>query len=594
MLITKINFVFKVIAVLSLTVGASFSGIAKQDFVRGEILVAPKAGVSQAKFKTLLNKVKGKSGNRLAKTRVHIVNVPEQAEMALVKALSKNPMVEFAELNRIVTVSEIHANDKYYANGWHLKTMGLPDAWEISKGEGVVVAVLDTGVYPHSDLSPNLLSGYNSASNNFDSSDIQGHGTYVAGVIAATSNNNLGVTSVAWDSQILPIRVTNSTAGSASLSDISKGLIWAADHNADIANISFNIGASSTINTAAQYFYNKGGLVVVSAGNSGTDLNCTDNPYLITVSATDSNDVKPSWSDYGNCVDVAAPGVNIYTINKNNGYSKVNGTSFSAPNTAAVLALIKSKYPQLSNVEQERLLEATANDNKAGGFSAYYGHGRIDAAAALTQMISEPNVDQIAPIVTITTPENNSNHSGQVEISVDASDNIAVDRVSLIVNGDLLDTDLSSPYQFVFDSSSYSGQQIVLSATAIDSSNNLSKSDDVLLIIDSVATEPEVQDTLAPVISLSGIRENEVLSRNTTIQINAVDDNSVVKIELFINNALIASQAEDFMEYGINIKKLAVGEHLLNVKSFDQAGNISEKSLNFSITSTKGKGRKAR
>jgi len=136
----------------------------------------------------------------------------------------------------------------------------------------------------HPDLVGNLVPGWNVVSNNSNTSPVMFHGTSVAGVVAATSNNSTGVASVAWDAKIMPIRITNESNGWASTSNMADGILWAADHGARVANISYNISANSSLrNDAAQYMRSKGGLVVGAAGNDNTDAGQSDNPYFIIV-----------------------------------------------------------------------------------------------------------------------------------------------------------------------------------------------------------------------------------------------------------------------------------------------------------------------
>jgi subtilisin family serine protease len=144
----------------------------------------------------------------------------------------------------------------------------------------------------------------------------------------------------------MPIRVSDST-GSASYSNLAAGLNWAADHGARVANISYIVSGSATVTSAAQYMQSRGGVTVSSAGNYSTFDSSADNPYILTVTATDPNDVLYSWSNTGNNVDLAAPGC-VYTTNNSGGYSSGCGTSFSAPIVAGVAALVQSVNPGLT------------------------------------------------------------------------------------------------------------------------------------------------------------------------------------------------------------------------------------------------------
>ena len=193
-----------------------------------------------------------------------------------------------------------------------------------------MVAVLDSGVDPnHPDLQGQLVPGWNLYDNNSNTSDVYGHGTKVAGVIAAASNNAIGVTSLAWNTRIMPVRISLPN-GSAYTSTIASGLTWAADHGARVANISYSISGQATVISAAQYLPGKGWLVCSSAGNDGSNLPTSSTDAIITVSATDSGDNIASWSSYGDVIDVAAPGDGIWTTLNGGGTDRSAAPHFPA------------------------------------------------------------------------------------------------------------------------------------------------------------------------------------------------------------------------------------------------------------------------
>jgi Subtilisin-like serine proteases len=561
------------------------------DWAKSQILVQPQPGLSEQNFQKILGKHQANSKGKLNQLRTHIINVPQNAEQAIVKALSNNPNIEFAELDLLVKPSEIIANDTYYGNAWHLNKMQLPSAWGSAKGNGVVVAILDSGVNSnHTDLSANMITGWNSVSRNNETNDINGHGTKVAGVVAAISDNNNGVTSIAWHASIMPIRITNDSSGYAYLSDIANGLTWAADNGADIVNISYKVTTSSTVTNAAQYMRNnKGGLVVASAGNGGADLNCTDNPSIITVSATDSADNKASWSDYGNCVDVSAPGVGIWTTTNGGGYGAVSGTSFASPATAATLALIKSANLNLSNDELENILEASADKSRNGGeFNSYYGHGRVDAAAAVAMVENTPIIDQQAPTVNITSPTENSVHTGIFNITANAQDNIAVSSVSLYANGVLIGTDTVAPFSVNFDSNNIADGSVAFTARAYDATGNQGDSANHWLTIDNIV---DAADTTAPSVSIINPVNGSSISGTQAIKVSATDNTAVTKIELYIDGQLKTQTNESTLSYNWNTRKVSNGYHTIVTKAFDAAGNQNQTSIQVNVQARK-KGRK--
>ena len=248
----------------------------------------------------------------------------------------------------------------------------------------------------HPDLASKMVPGRNIYNNNSDTSDIGGHGTAVAGTAAASSNNADGVASVAWGCKIMPIRVTD-LSGYATFSAMASGLQWAADHGARVANLSFNASDSSTVKSAAQYFQNKGGVVAVASGNQATFNSAADNAYVLTVGATDANDVLASFSNTGNNIDLTAPGTNIRTTAKGGGYVSTAGTSVSAPIVAGVAALVMSANPSLTPMQVQDILKQSADDLGATGWDANYGRGRVNAARAVSLAQGGGTTDTTSP-----------------------------------------------------------------------------------------------------------------------------------------------------------------------------------------------------
>jgi subtilisin family serine protease len=309
------------------------------DIVKGHILVAPRAGVSDEQFHGAVNAHGGRVVTKLGDLDVYVVALPEHAsERAVAALLTHHPRIKFAEPDQWVAPG-LTPNDTYYGNAWHLHMVQASVAWDYALGNGITVAILDSGVNgTHPDLQGKMVPGWNFYDNNDNTADVHGHGTKVAGVVAATSNNATGVTSIAWNAKLMPIRIS-APDGYATWSTVASGLNWAANNGARVANISYAVHGSSTVQSAAQYMKNKGGVVVNSAGNSGAFDAAAASDAMISVSATNSADSRTSWASWGAYVDVAAPGEGIWTTNSGGGYSTVAGTSFSSPLTAGIVAL---------------------------------------------------------------------------------------------------------------------------------------------------------------------------------------------------------------------------------------------------------------
>jgi thermitase len=377
------------ITLLALALGLciSFPAIAGETgyWARGRILVETRAGLGEGEFNKILARHGGKSAARMKKINVHVIKLPAGAdERVAAEILKLNPHIKSAEVDKLIAPEQV-GNDTYYKSAWHLPKIQAPTAWDSSLGTGVTIAILDSGVDgAHPDLAGKLVPGWNFYDGNSNTSDVYGHGTKVAGSAAAASNNGVGVTGVAWNAKIMPVRISD-TAGYAFFSTIAEGIYWAADNGAKVVNISYSVQGSTSVQNAANYLRSKGGIVVNSAGNSGALDTTLANNALISVSATGSTDAKASWSSFGDYVDVAAPGAGIWTTTRGGGYASVSGTSFSSPVTAGVIALMMSANPALRPTELESILKSTAVDLGSAGSDREFGVGRIDAAAAVQQ-----------------------------------------------------------------------------------------------------------------------------------------------------------------------------------------------------------------
>ncbi len=556
---------------------------ASPQWVPGHILVQHRTGLSEEKFKQILEQSNGKAfGGRAIPNglsiedtiggNVHIVKVPPQAEQAIVRALSKNPHIQFAEVDGLMKPSGFIPNDPLYPDQWHLERIEAPTAWSTTKGEDIVVAVLDTGINAnHYDFQGQLVSGWNSVSSNSDISDIHGHGTGVAGTVGAALNNGLGVASVAGHSKVMPIRVTNRSDGLASWSDVAAALYWAADHGADVANISYSPIDSNTVTTAANYFRNTGGVVVVAAGSSGINPGYSENPSLITVSATTQSDVRCSCSNYGNYIDVAAPGHYIYSTHKNGGTAAYQGTSFASPVAAGVAALVMSANPDLTPNEVEQILEDSADPI---GSSTYFGAGLVNAAQAV-QMAggNSGGSDTESPSVTITNPARDATVDGWVTVDVNASDNQGVSHVVLYAGGTQVGQDTTAPYQFSWDSTSVSDGMTTLIAYAYDAAENEGSSGSHPIEVDNIQ---DPVDTTPPTVSIQQPAPNSTVSGKVQVSVQATDNVGLQTINLYIDGNLKSSTDVSPLSYSWNTQKENDGIHTLRAVAVDDAGLSNE------------------
>ncbi|MCX7858362.1 MAG: S8 family serine peptidase, partial [Deltaproteobacteria bacterium] len=306
----------------------------EKKYVEDELLVQFKAGVPHFKARTMVEKEGAQIARHVPQIRLMRIKAPPKALEAIKKVLEKNPNVAFVEPNYIAKPQYI-PNDTYFSSQWHLSKIQAPEGWDISKGsENVIIAIADTGVNTnHPDLAPKLVPGYNCYAENTDVTDTHGHGTAVAGVAGAVCDNAQGVAGVACKNLIMPLKIANPN-GYATYGDMAQAIVYAADNGAKIVNISFaGTGFSYTLQSAIDYAWGRGVIVVAAAGNSNssTPMYPAALKNVIAVGGTAKDDTKASFSSYGDWVDISAPAVSIYTTSKSGGYGSSNGTSFASP-----------------------------------------------------------------------------------------------------------------------------------------------------------------------------------------------------------------------------------------------------------------------
>ena len=562
--------------------GAGRSGT----WAEGRILVLPHAGLPEKELAKIVGEHGGKA-RKIGQSDLYIVDLPGHgSEKAVAARLAHHPHLKFAELDYLVE-PDFMPNDPQYGSAWHLPKIGASSAWDSSQGSGVTIAILDSGVDGrHPDLSSRMVAGWNFYDNNSITSDVFGHGTKVAGTASAITNNAVGVSGVAGQSKIMPVRVSG-TNGSAYISTIAKGLTWAADNRARVANVSFNgVAGSASIQNASQYMKNKGGLVVVAAGNNGIDQNYTPTTTLIAVSATDANDFKTSWSSYGSFVAMSAPGAGILTTTWGGGYGSVSGTSFASPVTAGVVALMMAANPGLPNTDIEKRLFSSAVDLGDMGRDRYYGYGRVSAAGAVQAVISAtPALDIESPFVSISSPYPDATVSGLVPVTVSATDNIDVSRVELSVNNNTVAIDNAAPFAFTWDSAGSPDGIANLVAYAYDAAGNVDASDSIAVNVAN-GTVTVTKDTIAPAVKIINPVAGDVSGR-VTITINASDNAGAAGIiqYIYVDGAMVASGTGSTLSYAWNTRpKNIPGQlHTIEAVAKDRAGNASSASVNVNV-----------
>jgi type VII secretion-associated serine protease mycosin len=284
--------------------------------------------------------------------------------------------------------ASIVPNDTLYSEyQWNLPEIATENGWKISKGSAdVVVAVLDTGVQAdHPDLKGRLVQGVNIVDPSSPPEDDVGHGTHVAGIIAAEVDNNEGVAGMTWFTKIMPVKVLDSS-GAGSTYSVAEGIIWATDHGAKVINMSLgNYAEAEFLHDALKYAYERGVVLVAASGNDNTDRPGYPAAYpeVIAVSATDADESRAEYSNYGDYIDVAAPGTSIPSTYPGSRYAALSGTSMASPHVAALASLVRTANAGLTNAEVMELLRRTAKDLGQSGKDNDFGYGQIDVQTAL-------------------------------------------------------------------------------------------------------------------------------------------------------------------------------------------------------------------
>ncbi len=420
--IGKKRLFFTISSTLLIAALFSINFISQQPIIlksRAEKITAPTSGDIIVKYKkdaseNSKNKIrkirKAIIRNRIDKLNLDVVRIQKGTIEDAIDDYEKDPEVEYAEPDYL-TSTTLTTNDSFLAYQWGMFKIKAANyfgesAWDITQGNpDVKTAVLDTGIEEtHQDLISKVV-----ASNNFTTSpsttDNYGHGTHVAGIIAANTNNNFQFAGVGYNSTLMNGKIVADN-GVGSYSWMINGITWAADNGANVINISIRGSVhSQALEEAINYAWSKGAVVVAGAGNCGgtnyAQNGCTTQnepsypayySNTIAVGATDNNDNRADFSTYGNWVDVAAPGASIWSTQKGNSYANLSGTSMSSPHVAGEAALIWASGICSTNDCVRNQVEKTTDNTSGSG--TYWTYGRINAYEAV-QLVASPTPSPI-------------------------------------------------------------------------------------------------------------------------------------------------------------------------------------------------------
>lgn len=547
-------------------------------FVPDRLLVKPARGTTESALHALLSFHGSDEVDDIPALDVRIIRVPAKALDRVLIALKNNPKIEFAEKDFVMQAIAT-ANDPYYtaAYEWHLAKIQAPAAWDFTTGTAsTVLAVIDSGAdYSHPDLIGKLQAGYDFVNGDSDPSDDNGHGTSATGTAAAASNNGIGVAAIAWGCPVMPLKVLDAS-GSGSYSNVAKAINYAADRGARVINLSLGAtSSSSTLQNAVDYAWNKGVVVIAAAGNNGNDTlvypaACKN---VVAVSATNSSDTRPTWSNYGTYVDLSAPGESIFTTSIG-GYGYASGTSFSSPVAAATAALMISVQPTLTNSQTVSLLLNNADDLGAVGYDVHYGYGRVNAARAVYAASNAITADVTVPAVTISSPANGASVSGTVSISATATDNIGVTKMEVLIDGTLIAQGTSGSISSSWDTRTKTDGSHTIQVRAYDAANNTGSATISVSVSNSTTA-----DSTAPSVAITSPKDGATVSGTVKVYVSATDNVGVTKVQLYLDGVLFGSSTSSLAVLSWNTRRAAYGSHKLQAYAYDAAGNIGGSSL---------------
>lgn len=401
--------------------------------VSDHIIVKFKRGVSKP-GKKAVHRGAGTSSRKPPSADFEIVDKPPgMTADELVAKYRARPEVKYAELDHVMTAFMV-PNDPLFSSQWHFSNpvyggINLEPAWDITTGGGVIVAVVDTGIayenyaVPGPDYfrAPDLAAtsfvpGYDFINNDVHANDDNAHGTHVAGTIAQSTNNGLGVAGIAFGATLMPVKVLDKN-GNGTDATVAAGIRYAADNGAKVINLSLGGSSSPALQDAVTYAYNKGVTVVAATGNENGPVSYpAAYDQVIAVAATRYDEARAWYSNFGAQVDVAAPGgdtaldqnvdgyadgvmqntFNPDTKNRNDfAYWFFQGTSMATPHVAGLAALLLSQDASMTPSDVKNRLQSTAEDKGAPGWDQYYGWGIINAGAALSPASYELLVSSI-------------------------------------------------------------------------------------------------------------------------------------------------------------------------------------------------------
>jgi hypothetical protein len=496
-----------------------------------------------------------------------------------------SPGAAYAGDRGLVLAADVEPDDPWWDYQIEsLPAITLPEAWSLTTGSSAVtIAVVDTGVTAIGDLAGVVLPGYDVVNNVADASDNDGHGTAIASIIAARGNNGEGMAGACWSCRILPVKVRDSTFGTDSSADLAAGIIYAADHDASIINVSLTgYAPDAVLRDAVAYAQRQGAVVVAAVGDQA--VTAPEYPAafdgVIGVGATWGGDrfEDSGWdgtlygSNYGpDWVDVGAPWWNVILelsgfandtggvdVGNDDYYTSFATTEGSAALVSGTLGLMKSAAPNADSAALVAGLTSTAEQTRRPGFA----YGEIRAGAAVAAVDS---VDGTAPKVTGALPAQGTRFRGKVTLTAtgvsDSGSGVAY--AGLYANGKLVGKDSTAPYAVTYASGASNGN-VAFQWRVFDKAGN-----------SAVFNRTLIADNKAPTVKVTKAPANGAKVKGTvTVKAAASDASGIARVELIVNGKVVARDAAS--PYVFKIKVAKYGKKIkVQVRAVDKVGNTT-------------------
>lgn len=488
-------------------------------------------------------------------------------------------------------------NDTYFNDQWNLKKICIEDGWNYTTGSSdITVAVIDSGLDINNvDATHNLVSGYNFILNNNDIYDASGHGTFVSGIIGATTNNSIGVAGVDWNVKIMPLQVMYSD-GTCYDSDVINAITYAVDHGAKIINLSLGgTNSNPAMQSTIDYAVSHNVTVVAAAGNNGNSTVNYPAAFngVIGVGSTNYYDTRSDFSPVNYSVDVTAPGEDIIsTAPTESGYGIGSGTSYSSPEVAGVAALLLTINPNLTPAQITNILESTSDDLGTAGRDDEYGYGRINAKKAIESLLK--------PVGYIETLTNNQELSGIVNIAGWCLDIRYISKIEILSDGKVIGNtkiggsreDVAAAYPFYRKTGSGFNYQLYTRGLTNGShviSVRETDGDGVQTVIASVTVQVNNKSAFGYIETIS---DSQQISGTVNLNGWYLDYNgSILKLEILLDGVVIGETATGItrpdvaaaypdnpysggsgFRYQIDTHQIPNGTHVITVKETNTDG----------------------